>query len=169
MSLLNDMGDCDFLRSIPSALIERLDRISRRCDFPPGMTLFKEGQDNRDFHILTEGRVRLEMLVPRRGRIPIMTAGKGDILAWSALIGNSIMTTSATALVPVKTVAIDGEALRALCEEEHDIGFHVMRQLASAVSRRLVATRLQLLDLFAEQVPALDSESSPTKPGELEC
>jgi hypothetical protein len=36
-----------------------------------------------------------------------------------------------------------------------------MRQVAAAMSRRLLATRLQLLDLFAETTP----ETSPTDRG----
>ncbi len=41
----------------------------------------------------------------------------------------------------------------ALCQRDHEVGYHVMRQTVCAMQRRLVATRLQLLDLFAETTP----------------
>lgn len=160
MSLLDSVIDCEFLRAIPKALLPQLEQLSQRRMFPAGTTLFLEGSANREFHIVNTGHVRLEMLVPRRGRIPILTVGPGEILAWSALVPNAAMTCSAIALEPVCTVAFDGDQLRALCETEHEIGFHAMRQLASELSRRLFATRLQLLDLFREHQPL--KESAPT-------
>jgi CRP-like cAMP-binding protein len=61
------------------------------------------------------------------------------------------MTATATALEPVRTLAFDGRALKALCEECHEVGYYVMRQIVVVLSERLLATRLQLLDLFVEE------------------
>jgi hypothetical protein len=36
-----------------------------------------------------------------------------------------------------------------MCEEDHDFGYYVMRRLANLVAGRLLTTRLQLLDMFA--------------------
>ncbi len=47
-------------------------------------------------------------------------------------------------------VAISGLELRQLCNTDFEVGYHVMGQVASALSQRLLATRLQLLDLFAK-------------------
>lgn len=169
MSLLDSVIDCEFLRAIPKALLPQLEQLSQSRAFPAGATLFLEGSANRDFHIVTSGRVRLEMQVPGRGRIPILTVGPGEVLAWSALIANSVMTCSAIALEPVCTVAFDGDQLRSLCEAEHEIGYHVMRQLASELSRRLFATRLQVLDLFREHQPLTEQELRIRNAGDLEC
>lgn len=79
------------------------------------------------------------------------------------------MTSTAVALQPVKTIAFDGDALRQLCERNHEIGYYVMRQLETALSHRLVATRLQLLDLFADQVPVVDTAPVEGRPGDPEC
>jgi CRP-like cAMP-binding protein len=117
--------------------------------YAPGTTIFEEGAFHDELHVVIAGHVRLDMRVPGKGRIPILTAGPGDVLAWSAVIGDQIMTTSAVALEAVETQAIAGSALRAACEADHELGYQVMRQLATALSRRLVATRLQLLDLFS--------------------
>lgn len=157
MSVLDSVIDCEFLRAIPKPLLPRLEQLSQTQMFPAGTTLFLEGHHNPEFHIVVTGHVRLEMLVPRRGRIPILTVGPGEILAWSALVANAEMTCTAITLEPVRTVAFDGSRLRELCETEHEIGYHVMRQLASELSKRLVATRLQLLDLFRELQPSTES------------
>ncbi len=169
MSLLEPVLHSEFLRAIPGPLIARLESLAQMRVFQPGAVLFVEGNSHPDFHVVASGHVRLDMLVPRRGRVPILTVGPGDVLAWSALVGNSIMTSTAVALEAVKTVALPGDQLRQLCEAEHEVGYHIMRQLASALSRRLLATRLQLLDLFGEHVPALEFTPNFGRPGDPEC
>jgi hypothetical protein len=46
-------------------------------------------------------------------------------------------------------VAIDANDLRRACDEDHSLGYYVMRRLANVVAGRLLTTRLQLLDMFA--------------------
>lgn len=140
----------DILVAIPDSLRARLRPLAQRRTYMPGAVLFVEGGTHFDFHIVAKGHVRLEMLVPQRGRIPILTAGPGDVLAWSSVLGNSVMTSSAIALESVLTLAFDGRQLKQLCDADRDFGFEFMRFLAQALSRRLLATRLQLLDLFGE-------------------
>jgi len=65
------------------------------------------------------------------------------------------MTATATAMDDVRAVSTSGEAILALSETDHEFGYRFMRRMAEALSRRLLATRLQLLDLFADTRPAL--------------
>ena len=140
MSLLESVSYSDFLRGMPDDLVVRLGRIAHARAYAIGEVLFSEGTEHPEFHVVVDGHVRLDMFVPRRGRVPILTAGPGDVLAWSALIGNSTMTSTAVALEPVRTVAFPSEQLQRLCETEHEIGYHVMRRLASALSPYWIAT-----------------------------
>ena len=168
MSSLNLIASSEFLRAIPAELHSYLEQLVQQRNYSPGTTLFSEGTHHDEFHIIATGHARLDMHVPRRGRIPILTIGPGDVLAWSALLGHGVMTSSAVALDPIQTVAFPGEGLRKLCESQHEIGYHIMRQLATSLSRRLVATRLQLLDLFADHAP-VDLTSAVGRPGDPEC
>ncbi len=57
------------------------------------------------------------------------------------------------AIEPVEAIAFDGPPLRAALREDPVLAQALYPRLLVAVSRRLNATRLQLLDLFAaEQV-----------------
>ncbi len=163
MSLLETVSYCDFLRAIPGEFVSKLERLAQARSYPAGDVLFVEGIAHPEFHLIVEGHVRLDMHVPQRGRVPILSAGPGDVLAWSSLVGDSVMTSTGVALEDVRTIAFRSDKLLGLCETEHEIGFHVMRQLASALSRRLLATRLQLLDLFGEhaEVHQLQPELGP--------
>lgn len=159
----------EFLQGIPAQHMPLLSEMMRERDFPPGAVLFSEGSFQADFLLVVAGHVRLDMAVPQRGRIPLLTVGPGDVLAWSALLAQGRMTATATALEPVRTAAIEGEKLRSLCELQPDIGYHLMKQLAVALSRRLLATRLQLLDVFAGHEPILEAIPAFGKPGDPEC
>lgn len=112
--------------------------------------LFKEGDDEDFLYILLEGRVALEIYGPARGRIRIYTAEPGEVIGWSSVTPVVRQrTASAKTVFDSRLVAFDALALRKLCEEDHDLGYYIMRRMANVVAGRLMVTRLQLLDLFS--------------------
>jgi CRP-like cAMP-binding protein len=133
--------------------LAELTGIAHVEDHPAGTTLFREGGRNANLGFVVDGHVALEMHVPRGGATRILTIGPGQLLAWSALLGDGTMTATAIVQENVRMVVFPADKLRQLCESNHDIGYRVMKQMAISVSRRLLATRLQLLDLFAETDP----------------
>ena len=93
------------------------------------------------------------MCVPARGCVRLLTVGAGELLAWSALLGRGEMTATATADEDTQVIAIPAPKLLDICESYPEVGYHLMRRLAHALSRRLLATRLQMLDLFSIEPP----------------
>jgi CRP-like cAMP-binding protein len=92
--------------------------------------------------------VALEMNVPGRGRERILSLGPGDVLGWSPLLGGEAMSATATALQDSVLYTATASELRALCEADHELGYYVLREVACSLGKRLLATRLQMLDLF---------------------
>ena len=111
---------------------------------------FKEG-DNQDFlYIVLEGRIAVDIFVPGRGRMRIFTAEPMDVVGWSSAIPVVRQrTASARAVLPGRLICMDAPRLRKLCDENHELGYVVMRRLANVIAGRLLMTRLQLLDMFA--------------------
>lgn len=143
-----------FTAELPPAVLDRLAPSAAIEQFPAGAVLFREGALHEALYLLQAGRVALEMRVPGRGSVRILSLGPGDVVGWSALLSEGPMTATAVALEPCTVVAIPGAALRSLCDADHAIGYRLMRHMAQALSRRLVATRLQLLDLFGDTCSA---------------
>jgi hypothetical protein len=54
----------------------------------------------------------------------------------------------ARAIEPVRAVALDGDAVRAKCEDDPRLGFELMRRFAHLATGRLQSTRLRLLDVY---------------------
>lgn len=150
-----------FLDALPPSVRTELDQIASPKDFHPGSVIFLEGTEHDDIYLVLSGRIRLEMFVRDRGRLPLMTTGPGDLVGWTPLLADHPMTATAVALEPVRTLSFDGQDLRGLCESNHEVGYHVMRQVVLELSARLLATRLQLLDLFQEHQPRTAQRVDP--------
>jgi CRP-like cAMP-binding protein len=80
------------------------------------------------------------------------------VLAWSALLGDGEMTATAVTLEDTQVIAVSGRWLQEACEANHDVGYALMQRMCVALSQRLLATRLQLLDLFSNTAPAVAME-----------
>ncbi len=123
--------------------------IARLVRFEPGQVIFHEGDKEDYLYVVVEGRVAIEISVPGRGRMRILTADPMDEVGWSSVTPVVRQRTAgARAVLPSRLLAFDAAELRRLCDEDHDFGYFVMRRLANVVAGRLMTTRLQLLDMF---------------------
>jgi CRP-like cAMP-binding protein len=131
--------------------VARLASIASIREVPAGSELFHEGQLTEALSVVLEGRVALRTLVPERGMVTILTVETGDIVGWSALVPPQRATSVGIAIEPVRLLDFPGERLRELLKSDHALAASVYPRVLQAVSRRLAATRLQLLDLFARE------------------
>lgn len=137
----------------PPVTVTEIGRIANIANYPAGTVIFREGTEDPFVHVVLSGRVALEMTIPARGAARLMTLDRGELLGWTPLFGPGDMTASATAIDDTRLLSIPGSSLQILCQTNHEIGYQVMRRVAWALARRLVATRLQLLDLFTHSTP----------------
>ncbi|MEW6297049.1 MAG: cyclic nucleotide-binding domain-containing protein [Thermodesulfobacteriota bacterium] len=116
--------------------------------FDAGQFIFREGEAANQFYLLRHGTVRLEIFVPERGPLIIQTLGAGDVLGWSWLFPPYRWHFDARAAALVRAIALDGKCLRTKCEDDHDLGYALVKRFAHVMMQRLQATRLQLLDVY---------------------
>ncbi len=90
----------------------------------------------------------LEIASPGR-HVIIQTLEAGDELGWSSLLENTTKQFRARCLEPVRALAFDGARVVALCEEDHEFGYQIMRRALELVAERLRATRIQVLDVYS--------------------
>ena len=129
---------------------EKMAEIASVHNFPEGSELFREGDREDRLYVVIEGRVGIEIFVPQRGRVSILTAEPLDTFGWSSVTPTiRTRTASARAVLPTRVIGFDSEALRNLCDEDFELGYFIMRRIANIIAGRLLITRLQLLDMFA--------------------
>ncbi len=132
---------------------DKMVSIAKIVQYEPGQSIFHEGDKEDYLYVVVEGRVAIEISIPGRGRVRILTADPMDEVGWSSVTPVVRQRTAgARAVLPSRLVAFDAGELRRLCDEDHDFGYFVMRRLANVVAGRLMTTRLQLLDMFANPV-----------------
>ena len=115
--------------------------------------LFKQGDQQKYLYILVEGRVGVELYSPIRGAIRVYTAEPMDVVGWSSATPVVRQrTASARAVLDSRLIAINAAKLNQYCEQDHELGYIVMRRLANVAAGRLMICRLQLVDLFANPI-----------------
>ena len=112
--------------------------------------LYREGDEANNFFVIREGKVAIEAFSPKRGAITIQTLTNGDVLGWSWLFPPYHVHFGARAIELTRAISLDGKCLRKKCEEDHDLGYELMKRFSAVMIQRLQATRLQLLDLYGE-------------------
>lgn len=147
-SVFNTLRQMPSLTEFSDEALHLLASVGHQLSKPSGSVIFSEGDYHSQLYLVSSGTVRLDMKTAKCGRQTILSIGMGDFLAWSALIGDGVMTSTAIAADDVELVALNTESLQQLLQQHHDLGYLIMRALAKSLSRRLLATRLQLLDLY---------------------
>ncbi|MFO1019812.1 MAG: Crp/Fnr family transcriptional regulator [Planctomycetales bacterium] len=158
---MHALSASSFLIEIPVSIQEQLSALSKPFDFAGGEEIFSEGQIHDNIYLVESGHVRLSMFLPQRGSVPILTVGSGEFVGWTPLFSKNPMSATATAIETTRCWGFSGAELGRLCASNHDLGYYVMRQMAKDLSKRLMATRLQLLDLFGEQQPLSPKKTDP--------
>lgn len=121
--------------------------IAEECGFEDGATIFREGERAAHLYLLTAGSVDLIYEIHRPGVVDTSYVGSintGEPFGISAFVEPYVFTATSQAQGPVKTIAIDAAALRALSEVDCHLGYAVMRQVAVALAERLTFARVQL-------------------------
>jgi CRP/FNR family transcriptional regulator, cyclic AMP receptor protein len=148
------------LRRIPwfveleQSQLDRLASIATLHQYEAGDYIFKEGDREDYLYVLLEGKAVLEVEVPTRGQIQFYTAEILDVLGWSSMTPIVRQrTASARAICPSTLIGFNNKLLQQLCDEDHELGYSIMRRLANVVANRLLTARLCLLDIIAHTVP----------------
>ena len=137
-----------FLEGLDAEHIKLLVGCASNVVFKSGEFIIREGEEANAFYIIRHGRVLIETHVPQKGPIIIRSREAGEILGWSWLVPPYRWHFDARAAELTRAIALDGKCLREKCEQDHDLGYEVMRRFVLIIAQQLEATRLQLLDIY---------------------
>jgi CRP/FNR family transcriptional regulator, cyclic AMP receptor protein len=138
-----------FFSDLESYYITLMARCASNVRFDAGQFILREGEEANEFFLIREGRVQIELSPPHRKPIVVDTVDEGDILGWSSVLPPYLWKFDARAETLTRAVALDAKFLRTKCEKNHDLGYELLRRLSDVMNRRLDATRIQLLDVYA--------------------
>jgi CRP/FNR family transcriptional regulator, cyclic AMP receptor protein len=140
-----------FFEGLESNYTELLTGCASNVRFSAGKYIFKEGEEANQFYLIRGGKVALQIFAPQSDPLTVETLEEGDVLGWSWLVPPYIWNFHARAIQETRAIALDGKCMRAKCEQNHDLGYEVLKRFSQLMVRRLHATRFQLLDVYAHR------------------
>lgn len=117
--------------------------ISHKKTFQKGDRLFREGNTATHLMFLKSGEINIVYRLGDDREVVADTLVPGDTLAWSAVLAPHRLTASGVGNKDGSLILIEAEGLRKLCDENTDLGYSLMREIAGTLRSRLSAMRVQ--------------------------
>lgn len=147
-----------FFKNLHSWYVEQLSRYGDAITVDKGHYVFKQGQKADQFYLILSGKINLE-IYSSGGDVLIQTLGPGEILGWSWLVAPYKWRFDAKAVGKTKLIGLHGKYLRSKSDEDHTLGYELMKRLNVVILDRLQSTRNKLIkkqkaDSSKKAVPA---------------
>ena len=140
-----------FLSGLGDRHLDLLVGCASNVRFDEGQFILREGEEANQFYLIRHGKVALEVSALGRGPIIILTLGEGEVLGWSWLVPPYRWRFDARAVELTRAIVLDGRCLRTKSEEDHDLGYELLKRFAHIIEKRLAATIMQLLMAISER------------------
>jgi CRP/FNR family cyclic AMP-dependent transcriptional regulator len=140
---------CPFFSGLDLAYLDLIVGCASNVRFDAGAYIFREGAPADTFYLIREGKVAVEIFPPQRKALVVATIGEGEILGWSWLLAPYVWKFHGHALQNIRAIALNGKCLRTKCEENHDLGYEILKRLVQIIEHRLDEARFQLVDVYA--------------------
>jgi CRP-like cAMP-binding protein len=145
-----DLAGHAFLRGMAAEHVARLAEVASVVSVPVGYRFFEEGANARLFWLVRTGHVVLDLHVSSgRERLIVETISDGDLMGISWQAEPHEWQYGAEAVQPTEAFEFDGPAVLALCDSDQVLGYQFTRRLLTVAARRLYASRIRMLDLYA--------------------
>jgi CRP-like cAMP-binding protein len=143
------LGEHPFFEELDPEYFKLLVGCASNVRFEAGSHLFRQGEEANQFYLIRQGRVAIEIKEPQCAPVVVETLEKDDVLGWSWLVAPHYWRSDGRAVEVVRALALDGKCLRTKCEQNHDLGYELLKRFIGILEKRLQSTRMQLLDVYA--------------------
>jgi CRP/FNR family cyclic AMP-dependent transcriptional regulator len=140
--------DDDELRELLTGIEER--------SYPAGQTVFKQGEDGSEMHLVLEGKVETFIIDDDGQRVVLAEVDKGEMFGELSLFDSEPRSASAVTVVPTRTGIVDREDLERLFARKPPAALHIL----AVLSRRLRRTDLLLSQRVARNPNVVIAEES---------
>ena len=141
------LAEHPFCQGMEKRHLELLTGCASNVRFDAGQSIFRQGDEANHFYLIRHGKVAIEIHAQERGGIILQTVDEGDVVGWSWLVPPHRWTFDARAVELTRVIALNGECLRKKCEEDHDLGYELLKRFTQVMAERLEAARLQLINI----------------------
>ena len=166
----NILAGFKFFEEVPPETLEAVERKGELLEFGAGDVIFELDELAEHLYGLVEGEVDLSIvfkdkvlkteieyeesiqasMVDEERSIVIDTVFARQIFGWSSLVGRNRRTVTARCTQPSKVIALAAKDLNAMFDDDHFLGYVVMKKLANIIARRLKNRTDKLIESWVE-------------------
>lgn len=144
-AIRDSLSQCSVFAALDAAGLETIAGIATEKTYEPGATVLREGDRATELVIIREGKLALQMSMPRDGawagrRITVDIVTSNEPAGWSALVEPYVYTLTAIAIQETRALLLKADELRQQLEQDPSVGYLVLKGLIQVVASRLAYT-----------------------------
>ena len=136
---LKTLKQADLFAGVADRTLSRLAKISEFHHYKNGETIYKFGDDATDAYVLVSGRVNFTLQLGDKTQTSGSIMTSRQVFGWAALIEHQPeRIATAVCIQPSSVLAINGDKIMSIFEEDTAGGFKVMKRLSSMIARNFL-------------------------------
>ena len=152
--MFKELESVPLFEDVDSHILQLLEPLCEPFSCPDGTVIFEQGDPALYLYLILEGTVEI-LYKPYDGPpLTVTTLTAGNIVGWSAAIGNASYTSGAVCREDCRTIRMSSRDLHKLCAREPEAGRIILDLLAESVSTRWVDAQSQIQALLNTNVSA---------------
>lgn len=160
----------NFFSEVDANTLDAIDGISEIINLNSEDIIFNYNEPSLKLYGLIEGEVELSLvfkdkvleteieyeeaiqarMVDKEKHIVVDSVQPGQVFGWSSMVGPGKRTVTAKSTKPSRAVAIAAEDLKSMLDQDHTLGYLIMKKLSSIISKRLQRRTDQLIETWNE-------------------
>ena len=150
MALEAFLKECDIFSGLNDDQLKKLIPISKEKTFALETLLYRIGDPSTHLNLVEKGKVFLQMMADMGPAVPPMSftadiVTRRDAFGWSAFDEPNLHTMNALIADPATLITIKGEKLKAMMEQDCEMGYEIMKGLSRLLASRLDQARMLLI------------------------
>ncbi|WP_186441446.1 Crp/Fnr family transcriptional regulator [Desulfamplus magnetovallimortis] len=119
--------------------------ITEVLEVNSGEIIFAESDPAEDFYMVKSGKVLLEQKLSEDIMVTVSSIDPGESFGLSVLLNRDVRSMAAICNESATIFVINRNSLLALMEEDHSLGYRIMKQTARVLNKRWVLRTEQFL------------------------
>jgi CRP/FNR family cyclic AMP-dependent transcriptional regulator len=153
MAIIDVLREVDIFKDLTEEQLQRISEVCQETVYGIGEVICHESTASNELYIIADGLVNI-LIDPRTlgvestnalGPTTIATLRRGQVFGEVALVDQGLRSASARTAAPdTKLLVTNRESLIKLCEQDYQMGYLIMRNIAAGLSQKIRNTDLMV-------------------------